>query len=205
MESGMHLELYDFAGAEALMDEARILARRVQFSATIVGTGIDLVFSSVRRGELTRADRYVREVEQGIHTIFGSHRWLWEIRFLEARAELALAREQYADALQWAEEAVKRSHATGRRKYELLGLLTGALARAPRERGAALQGIREALSIAQELGDPVLILRSALAHLDLEKDEEIRALARAARTRIAAALPESALREGFLAVSAEWL
>lgn len=205
MESGMHLDLYDFSGAEALMDEARILARRVQFSATVVGTGIDLIFSSVRRGEITRAERFVGEVAQGIHTIFGSHRWLWEIRFLEARAELALAREQYAEALQFAEEAVRRSRETGRRKYELLGLLTGAQARGQRERAAARDGMRDAFAIAQELGDPVLILRTALARLDLEKDDAVRAVARGARTRIADALPESALREGFLAVSAEWL
>jgi hypothetical protein len=204
MLAGLHLDLYDFAGAEALMDEARIVARRAQFSATLVGTEIDLIFSSLRRGEITRADRFVRQVEQGIHTIYGSHRWLWEVRFLEARAELALARDQLTEARRWAEEGVSRSRTTGRRKYELLGLLTGAQAIQGRDPDTALEEMQAAFALARELDDPVLIVRAAVTRMQFDKSAGLRAQARAARARILNSLPASALRDGFFAVSAEW-
>lgn len=205
MRSGLHLDLFDYAGAEEYIDQARITARRAQFSATLVGSAIDLIFSSVQRGELVRADRFVRQVEETIHTIYGSHRWLWEVRFLQARAELALARGDLDAALKWADEALARSHSTGRRKYQLLARLTRAQARGEREYKAALQDTRAALALAQELGDPLLLLRAAAIHLRFEKEESVRAAARAARAHIADSLPESSLRDRFLAVVCEWL
>jgi hypothetical protein len=54
------------------------------------------------------------------------------------------------------------------------------------------------------MDDPALILRAALARLEFERDEQTHAIARIARTRILNSLPESALRDRFLAVSAEW-
>jgi tetratricopeptide (TPR) repeat protein len=205
MQSGLHLDLWDYAGAEELIAEARAVSRAAQFSATIVASGIDLIFSSLRRGAIERADRYVHQVAQDIPQIYGSHRWVWEIRFLQARAELALVREQFVDAFQFADEAVVRCRATGRRKFELLGLITRAQARHSQSPDTAMGDLRAALDLAQQLGDPARLLHAALAYLNFDKDDAVRQIARHARARILASLPESRLREGFFAVSAEWL
>jgi tetratricopeptide (TPR) repeat protein len=204
MEGGIHLDLFDYGGAEELAVDARRIARRAPFPTAYIGTGIDLIFNYTRRGELKRADALVREVAEGIPAIYGSHRWLWEIRFLQARAELALVRQQDEAARVWAEEAHERSRATGRRKYEVLALLTRAHARFFVERSASRQDARDALDLARQLDEPILVLRAALvANTFGDRDALIHA--RAARRRILAGLPEGNLKERFDAVVSEWI
>jgi hypothetical protein len=74
----------------------------------------------------------------------------------------------------------------------------------PRAPDTAAQDTRTAFAIAEELKDPALILRAALACLQVEHDVSVVPTARAARARILASLPESSLRERFFAATSEW-
>ena len=57
MCGGVHLEVFDFVGAEALAQEARELSRSVHWSLTETSAGIDLLLNFARRGEVGRAER----------------------------------------------------------------------------------------------------------------------------------------------------
>ncbi len=52
---GVHLELYDFAGAEALAQEAREVSRSVRWLQSEISACIDLLLNFVRCGEVGRA------------------------------------------------------------------------------------------------------------------------------------------------------
>jgi len=204
MIGGVHLDLFDYVGAEALSMRAREVAHQASFATAAVGAGIDLIMNYARRGEVASADRFVQIVQFGIPAVFGSHRWIWETRFAFARAELALERGQRELARAQAEDAIARSRSTGRRKYEILGLLVRAQAEGATDLAGANADARRALDLARELDEPALILRAALAVCDLGNPSAQRD-ARTAQQRIAASLPAGDVRDRFLAVTSEWI
>jgi len=131
------------------------VARTANFSPPLVSTGIDLIFIYARTGQPERAAPHVPEVAQALPKVYGSHRWLWENRFVQARAELALARGEWEPALTLADEAIRRSRATGRLKYEAAGRVTRAQALlALKRQPEALPDLQGALALARALGDP---------------------------------------------------
>jgi hypothetical protein len=201
MCGGLHLEVFDFGGAEVLAQEGRALSISVQhYSHPAVSGGLDLLLNFARRGDLGRAEGFVDEVAASVATALGSHGWLWQLRFAQAQAEIALGRGKHEDALRHAEEVITRSRALGRIKYEVAGLQV-------RGQGLAAQGhTREALghlqvavARARGTGDPAMFLRAAAALLALDGDDVLLAEARAAVERIAGALPDAAMRRCFLA------
>jgi tetratricopeptide (TPR) repeat protein len=103
---GVHLELYDFAGAEALAQEAREVSRSVRWHQSETSAGIDLLLNFARRGEVGRAERLVDEVAPAVAVAQGAHGWLWQLRFATARAEIALARGAWEEAVREAEEVI---------------------------------------------------------------------------------------------------
>ena len=62
MSAGFHLDIFDFARAESLAQEARELARSSNFSPPAVSAGIDLLLNYARQHEAGRADRLIDEV-----------------------------------------------------------------------------------------------------------------------------------------------
>ncbi|MBI4790725.1 MAG: hypothetical protein HY782_27165 [Chloroflexi bacterium] len=204
MRGGLYLELSDYARAEAIAEEARATSRAVKFPPAAVSAAIDLLLNYARRGELGRADHLVREVAQAIPATYGSHRWLWELRFTQARAELALARYQWEEARAAAEEALARSRATNRVKYEVAALGTRAQALlALNRKGDAIADLKAAVELARPVGDPTMFLRAATARLHVQGDDALAAEARAAVRRIAASLPDEQTRLRFEAFQAE--
>jgi tetratricopeptide (TPR) repeat protein len=204
MEGGLHLELFDYGGAEAIAQEARRAGRAADFSPAIASAAIDLLLNFARRGDLRRADYYVSEVAEVIPKTYGSHRWLWGLRFAQARAELALASEQWQTALTLADEAIAQSRAVGRVKYETLGLITRGHAHAALgDRDAARIAARTAVQLARSISDPGLFLRAAAVRLTLDGDDRLAAEARATARRIAHTLPPGLLRECFEAITSE--
>ena len=51
IESGCHLDVFDFAGAERIAEEAREQARSSNYIGPVVSAGIDLLFNYARRRE----------------------------------------------------------------------------------------------------------------------------------------------------------
>ncbi len=193
MSAGLHLDLFDFEGNEAIMEEARDLAR-TYFPPTVVSAGIDLLLNYSRRGEVGRAEGLVDGVAQAA----GWHGWLWKLRLAEARAEMALARGDSEEAIRRAGEAIEQSRAKGRVKYEALGLGTRAWALDGLGRTKkAIADLRQAVRLARRTGDPAMLLRAATALLAIDGDDALAAESRAVVERIAAALPDDEMRQRF--------
>jgi tetratricopeptide (TPR) repeat protein len=199
MRGGLHLEVFDFGGAEMLAEEGRELGRSTHWNSPEVSAGIDLLLNFTRRGDPGRTAGLVAEVAEGVVRGQGAHGWIWKLRFAQAQAELALARGNWEHALQHAAEVVARSRALGRVKYEVAGLqVHGQALAAQGHTREALGLLQSAVARARGTGDPAMFLRAAAALLALDGDAALLAEARSAVERIAGALPEGEIRRCFL-------
>ena len=203
MQAGVHLAVYDLDGAETLQHEALELARSLAFTPTIVSASIDLLFTMARRHNPGSAGELLAQTTASVVRTPGWHEWLWTLRLTQARAELALAREEFGDAVAEATAAIHQSRARGRPKYEALGLLTRALARQRlNQTQDAIADAHRAVAVAGDTSDPALQLRALRVVLDLDGSD---ALALAARTHwdhIHAALPDESMRVAFATADA---
>jgi ATP/maltotriose-dependent transcriptional regulator MalT len=140
-EAGMHLSLFDFEGAEALQRESRELAAGADCAQPFISSGIDLLFTLARTGNPGGAQTLLKDTAAAA-TAHPWHRGLWEVRLSQARAELALARQDRSLAIEEAATAAAQSRALLRPKYEALALITSARARWRRRvaRGGAHSG-----------------------------------------------------------------
>ena len=196
--AGFHLDLWDFAGNEALAQEARERARALGFAPPAVSAGIDLLLNFARRGEVGRAEGLLAEVAAEAERVAGWHGWVWGLRLAQVRAELALARGDWAAALHWAGDAIARSRAGHRPKYEALGCNTRAQALLALGRTTeAIADLRRAVTLARSVDDPALLLRPAAGLLAVDGDDALAAEAGAAVRRIVGALPDGDMRRSF--------
>jgi DNA-binding CsgD family transcriptional regulator len=197
MSTLVHLETFDLARAEEVAEETSDLARSINFMMPVVSEGIDLMNLAILRGDLSRADELALEIEEGIPLGHGAHGVLWPMRLAEARAKLAVARNDWRGAQRFADEAIELAGNTGRPKYEALALTSRGNARVGlgRKRDGLLD-LRRAVEIARRIGDPAIFLRIAASLLAVEGDHATAADARAAAERILANLPED-MKPGF--------
>jgi tetratricopeptide (TPR) repeat protein/transcriptional regulator with XRE-family HTH domain len=196
---GVHLDLFDFAGAEALAEEAREVSRSVRWRQSETSVGIDLLLNFARRGDVGRTERLIDEVVQAVATAQGAHGWLWRLRFATAKGEIALARGAWEEAAILAEEVIAQSRRTGRVKYETCGLEIRARALAALGRAKeAIALLHSAVDLARSTGDPALFLRPATALLSLAGDEPLLLEAQRRAQAIAQALRDEALLRCFL-------
>ncbi len=197
--TGFHLDLFDFDAAECLAQEAHELGSSANFPAAVVSAGVDLLFNFIRRGEVGRVEALFLQVQSAVESNLNWHRWLWRIRLAEVWAELVFTRGDSSQALQCADEAIAKSRASGRLKYEVLGLITrGRALHALGRTREAIADLRHAIEVTRPVGDPAMFLRVATALLVIEGDDALLAEARATAQRISAALPDEAMRQRFL-------
>lgn len=95
MSAGYHLDVFDFTGNEQIADEARELARSLNFPPPAISAGIDLMLNFARREEVGRAESLIDEVAEVVARATAWHGWLWRIRLDHARAEIAVARRDW--------------------------------------------------------------------------------------------------------------
>jgi tetratricopeptide (TPR) repeat protein len=204
MSAGYHLDLLDFDRHEALAQEARELARSSSFPPPAASAGIDLLFNYARRAEVGRAETLLDEVAGTVEQASGFHGWLWRLRLAGARAEIALARGAWEEALGWAERAIDHASTTERPKYRAAGLGTRARAQAALGRRVeALADLRAAVDLARQLDDPALCLRLAGHLLELDGSDALAAEVTVARRRIMSGLSSPEVRRAFEAAMAE--
>jgi hypothetical protein len=197
--AGLHLVLFDFAGAEALQAEACELARSVGLVPPIVSAGIDSLLTLARRHDPGRAERLLHETAAAVASTAGWHAWLWQLRLTQARAELALARQAFEEAILTATESIAQSRARGRPKYQALGLITRA--RGLRARARVRQAItdaKNAVTVADKTGDPALSLLPLDALIALDGTDDLSARAHAMMGRISEAPPDESVRQSFV-------
>jgi hypothetical protein len=117
-----------------------------------------------------------------------------------ARAEIALARGEWEEAIRWADDAITQSVLRGRVKYRATGMETRARALCALGRThEAIAGLHSAVELARFVGDPIILLRSTVALLNIDGNEELLTEARAVAQRIIAALPDDAMIRCFKA------
>ena len=190
--------VFDYAGNEAIAEEAREVGRSRGLRPPVVSAGIDLLMNFARRGEVGRAETLVKEVAEEAAQTRGWHGWLWELRLEEAHAEIALARGDWQAALHWTAATMLHSQMKHRPKYETLGLWTRGQALAARGRTSeAIRDLRRAIDLARPLGDPALFPRPATALLAIEGDDVLLAQACASVKTILAGLPDEDMRRRF--------
>jgi class 3 adenylate cyclase/tetratricopeptide (TPR) repeat protein len=197
MSAGFHLDVFDYEGHAAVAEEACELARSVTFPPPLISASIDLLVNLARRGEVGRAERLERDVAGAIERAAAWHGWLWNLRYAQARAELALARADVEAALALSDAALRQ--ARGRRpKYEALALVTRAAALVEVGRTtAAIKDLGEAVRVARSIADPALFLRGASALLAIEADDALATEARATARHILGRLPTHEMRQRF--------
>ena len=198
MSAGFHLDIFIFARAESLAQEARELALSLNFAPAAVSAGIDLMLNYARQLEAGRADSLIGDVASVAEQTLGFHGWLWKIRLAEARAELALARNAPKEALRWADEAIDQSRVRGRVKYQVVGLTTRAQALIDLNRTKeAIADLRAAVALARPTEDSALFLRAAAGLIGIDGDDTLADEAQAAVDRIAENLPDPHMRLQF--------
>jgi class 3 adenylate cyclase/tetratricopeptide (TPR) repeat protein len=200
MSAGLHLDIFDFEGNERLALEAQEQGRSADFGPSVVSAGVDLVRNFIYRGQIDRAEQLLTETAADAIRVGGWHAWLWDLRLTQAKAELALARQQWNDALKWAQESLAKSRRFKRVKYRVAALISRAkaLAELARKR-EAIADLKSAIRLSRPFGDPAMLLRACIAMLKIEGDESLLAEARQTATRIYRELPPGDLRVRFLA------
>jgi class 3 adenylate cyclase/tetratricopeptide (TPR) repeat protein len=197
MSAGFHLDVFDYAGHVALVEEARELARSVKFTPALISASIDLLLNLARRGEVGRAEQVAEAVADDIARGASWHGWLWRLRFAQGRAEIALARGDAEQVVRLSTDVLEQSQ--GRRpKYQTLGLLTRArgLARLGRAR-SAIADLQSALEVSRSIGDPALFLEVATTLLRLDGADGLADEARSTAAQILARLPTEPMRQQF--------
>jgi predicted Ser/Thr protein kinase/tetratricopeptide (TPR) repeat protein len=199
MAAGFHLSVFDFEGGVALASEAREFGRSAGFLPSVVSAGIDLLLMFARRRDPGGAEGLLPETAAAAVGATGSHRWLWELRLTQVRAELALARGAFDTAVVEASDGINQAHTTGRPKYQALGLITkaNALHGLGRTRDAIVAA-RQGVVVARGTADPALLLLALDAVLALDGDDESLAEARTLDGRISSALPDETIRQRFV-------
>jgi len=198
MSAGFHLDVFDFAGNEALAEEARELGRSASFLPPVVSASIDLLINFARRQEIGRVEQLVDEVAVAAEKAAGFHGWLWRLRLAETQAEIALARNNWEETLLLADDAIRQSRAHGRVKYQSFGFETRAKALvALGRKREAISEAQRAVELLRPIGDPALFLRAAATLINLEGDDMLLAEARSAAQRIIIALPNDEMRHTF--------
>ena len=192
------LSLGDLKGAMAGAFEARELAHRVAFEPPLVSAGIDLLMIFARQQDPGRAEGLLDETAQAVQKASGWHAWKWDMRLSQARAELAVARDAWGEAVEAATHVIDQSRSRHRPKYEALALITRA--RAARRLGArsAPEDARAAVDVGRRLADPAVLLDCLIVLLELEGTDDLLEETRRTVQKIARAVSDERLRSTFL-------
>lgn len=199
------LSLGDLEGARMRALEARELAHRVAFEPPLVSAGIDLLLISARSQDAGSTEALFHEIALATEKASGWHGWKWRLRLSQAKAELALARGNWSEAIVAAGHVVEQSRARSRVKYEALGLATRARALNRLGSGQAVDDAQAAIIVARRLADPAVLLECLGVLLELEGSDELLAEAQLTVRRISGALSEEPLRRRFLAAASSKL
>ena len=198
MAAGLHLNMFDYEGAEALRAEARELARSAAFAPPLVSSNIDALLAFARCHNPGPAEQLLQQTVADATATGGWHQWLWQLRLAQARAEIALARNALDDAVAMATETIDVSRARRRPKYEALGFMTRARSlHAAKRTQAAIADARHAVEIATAIADPSVQLLALDTLLELDGTDELTLQTCAVIERIERSLPDDALRAVF--------
>ena len=199
MLGGVHLELYDYATAQSITEEARDLAASFNFPPPIISANIDLLFNFARSGKVEKTEALVSKVKEAVEKTSNWHGWLWKMRFAQAQAEISLARRDGEKAIQFAEKSLHQSRESGRIKYQAAALETRgkALVLMGEKKNEGIENLRAAIQLVRRGQDPLMFLRAGHALLCVERDEKLIAEVAAVVTQIKDSLLNTPLYRPF--------
>jgi hypothetical protein len=184
------------------------IGRRIKNANVEISAAINIGLDHLSFGDPGRALPHLEDCLTRIEKFgFAAHRWRWAVHAAVLIAETLLAGRDSAAAAVQAEKALVQARATGSMKYVGKALaLRGEAALQERAWASAARDLTEALAVARDIRHPTLIWqtahRLALARAGADEMDEARAACRLAAETIAAvaaAAPEPALRQSFLA------
>jgi transcriptional regulator with AAA-type ATPase domain/tetratricopeptide (TPR) repeat protein len=191
----LHLELGNLEVAEDLNRRSAAVGRRRKDPGTIPNAEINLGDVFLAKGDLALAQEIYEGVERYAAAPDTSAwmRFRYLIRLAASQGELWLARGDLDRARQCAERCLELATRSNARKNLVKGWrLSGEIARTRRRWDDAEQALRQALAVAEQIGNPPQLwtTHAALARLELERGrpDAARAAAAAAQQVIAGVL-----------------
>lgn len=198
METGWHIDVFDYQGAEAIANEAYDLAASAQYVPPMVSASLDRLFLALHRGEIEHVKAHLDPLRLLIEKAAGWHEWIWNLRLTVLRATLALARGEFQEALRLLPNVIHQAPQRRRIKYQIIGLLLQGQARIGLgQRDSALRDLGDALRLAAQTANQSLWLRVVAERLTLEEDAELRSQALVRIDALRAALPMTIMRQAF--------
>jgi class 3 adenylate cyclase/tetratricopeptide (TPR) repeat protein len=199
MLGGVHLELYDYAKAQSITEEARDLAASFNFPPPIISANIDLLFNFARSGNVEKTEALVSKVAEAVEKTSNWHGWLWKMRFAQAQAEISLALGDGEKAIQFAEKSLHQSQESGRIKYQAAALETRgkALVLMNKKRNDGIGDLQKAIQLVRPVRDPLMFLRAGYALLCVKRDKKLMEEVRAVVTQIKESLLNTPLHRPF--------
>jgi tetratricopeptide (TPR) repeat protein len=197
MSRALYRDLFQLDETRRRNEEAAELDAAAGFANAVLQSGIDQLFT-----ELARAEARWPELWERSQNTKGWHHWLMAGRLAEAKAEIALAKGDHAEAARLAVDAIHQSREVRRAKYELAArlVLGGPLmALGQAERG--IDDLRAALDGIRRLGHPPTLwqaswtLGTALAQAG-KHDDAASAVAAAEAEATAVAAAANTLLDG---------
>jgi tetratricopeptide (TPR) repeat protein len=110
MSSALYRDLFQLDEAIRRNQEAEELGAAASFANAVLQSGIDQLFTDLARGEIGPAEARWPKLWDQAQDAKGWHQWLLTGRLAEAKAEIALAKGDHAEAARLAQEAMT-SHA----------------------------------------------------------------------------------------------
>jgi tetratricopeptide (TPR) repeat protein len=192
------LSLGDLGAAMTRAVEAREIAHRVAFEPPLVSAAIDLLLIFARSQDPGRAEALFADTARAVQRSKGWHAWKWNMRLWQARAELAVARGAWHDAIEAATHVIDQSRPRQRLKYEALALATRARAWAQLGSRRAADDARAATEVARRLADPAVMLDSLAVLLQIDGNDALLTEARQTAETMRGAIASPSLRSAFV-------
>ena len=170
----LHMECGDLDRARELNQRAAEGGRKRGDHESFANAELNLGDIALLKGDLALAREYLEGVHHLVKDPATSEwmRWRYSIHLFASLGELALARGDLTGAREHADECLERATRTRSRKYLVKGWrLSGEIAKARRMWEDADHALREALAVAEFIGNPTQLWQThmALAQLHSER------------------------------------
>jgi class 3 adenylate cyclase len=162
----LHMECGDVDRARELNRRAAEGGRKRGDHESFANAELNLGDIALLNGDLNLARDYLQGVHRVVEDPATSEwmRWRYSIHLFASLGELALARGDLARAREHADECLERATRTRSRKYVVKGWrLRGEIAKARRIWEDADRALREALAIAEFIGNPTQLWKTHMA------------------------------------------
>jgi tetratricopeptide (TPR) repeat protein len=162
----LHIECGDLDHALALNQRAAEGGRKRGDHESFANAELNLGDIALMKGDLALARDYLEEVHRLVKDPATSEwmRWRYSIHLFASLGELAIAGGDLAGARAFADECLERATRTRSRKYLVKGWrLRGELALARRQWDDSERALRQALGVAEFLGNPTQLWKTHVA------------------------------------------